>query len=97
MEAVGSYNQYLGLSAVIGKSKKQIFANIQDRLWQKISGWKEKGLSQARREILIKTVAQAIPIYVMGCLKIPVGCCFKMETLMKQFWWGEEEGVKKIH
>ena len=33
--------------------------------------WKEKLISKAGREVLIKTIAQVIPLYSMGLFKIP--------------------------
>ena len=53
--------KYLGLPYFLGRSKKVVFNFIKDRVWKWISGWKEKFLSVAGREVLIKAVAQAIP------------------------------------
>ncbi|KAK6160713.1 hypothetical protein DH2020_004094 [Rehmannia glutinosa] len=53
---MSSHGKYLGLPSVIGKNKKEIFTSIQDRVWKRIQGWKEKTLSQAGRDILIKSV-----------------------------------------
>ena len=38
-------SKYLGLPSWIGRSKKDIFAFLKDRLWQKVNGWKQKFLS----------------------------------------------------
>lgn len=56
----GSYDKYLGLQAMIGKSKYNCFRWIKERVWQKVSNWKQKFLSQARREVLIKAVLQVL-------------------------------------
>ena len=50
------YERYLGLPSLVGKNKKASFNYIKDRVWKKLQGWKEKLLSQAGREILIKAV-----------------------------------------
>ncbi len=62
-----------------------------------MKGWKEKLLSQASREILIKAVIQAIPTYTMNCFKIPVGLCKDVEAIIRRFWWGEKDNNCKIH
>lgn len=41
------HDKYLGLPAVTGKSKKEVFDNLRERVWKKIKGWKEKLLSRA--------------------------------------------------
>lgn len=61
-------DRYLGLSVHVGPSRIATFMYPKERIWQRIQGWKEKMLSRAGKEILIKAVAQAIPTFAMGCL-----------------------------
>jgi len=61
ISSTNSYEKYLGLPALIGRSRISTFNGIKGRIWQRINGWKEKFLSHAEKEILIKTVLQAIP------------------------------------
>lgn len=93
-KTVVTQNRYLGLPVVFGRSKKVIFSFVKDRVWKKLKGWKEKCLSKAGKEVLIKAVAQAIPNYVMSCFKIPEGCCKEIEAMLANFWWG---GGQKMH
>lgn len=53
---IKQYEQYLELPSLIGINKKVSFSYIKERVWKKIQGWKEKLLSQARQEVLIKVV-----------------------------------------
>ena len=45
-------------------------------------------LSGASKEILLKTVAQAIPNYAMQVYLLPLDLCKELETMMNSFWWG---------
>ncbi|KAL0446260.1 UNVERIFIED_CONTAM: putative mitochondrial protein [Sesamum latifolium] len=47
---------YLGLPSKVARSKRELFATIKDRIWGRISGWNEKLLLQAGKEVLIKFV-----------------------------------------
>lgn len=42
-------------------AKRNTFNAIKEKLGKKLVGWKEKMLSKADKEILIKAVVQAIP------------------------------------
>ena len=54
-------------------------------------------LSQAGREVLVKSVIQAIPTYAMGCFKLPLGLCDDIEMIIRKFWWGQRGNRRKIH
>lgn len=53
-------------------------------------------LSMAGKEVLIKSVAQALPTYSMGCFRLPRGLCEHIDKLSRQFWWGAKAGKRKI-
>ncbi|XP_021763810.1 uncharacterized protein LOC110728475 [Chenopodium quinoa] len=93
---VDKHERYLGIPTVIGKSKKSIFAGLKDRIWKKMQGWKEKLMSRAGKEILIKAVAQAIPTYLMGIFKIPDRLIDEIHAILTRFWWGNG-AEKKMH
>ncbi|XP_021751095.1 uncharacterized protein LOC110716771 [Chenopodium quinoa] len=95
-KAVEGHDKYLGLSTYIGSSKKFFFQSIQDRVWKKLKGWKENYLSQAGREILIKSVAQAIPTYAMQCFSIPVSILNVVEKMCRSFFWGQKGEERKM-
>ncbi|KAK7837690.1 hypothetical protein CFP56_020890 [Quercus suber] len=95
--AIQRYEQYLGLPSLVGRAKKKSFSLIKEKIWKKLKGWKEKLLSQAGREILVKAVIQAIPTFTMSCFKLPKGLISEIETLIRKFWWGYRGDQKKIH
>ncbi|XP_071722930.1 uncharacterized protein [Rutidosis leptorrhynchoides] len=45
----------------------------------KLEGWKVKFLSAAGKEVLIKSVLQSIPTYVMSLFYLPIGFCEDLE------------------
>ena len=90
------YEKYLGLPSFVGKNKKACFTLIKERIWARMKGWKEKLLSQAGKEIMIKVVIQSIPTYSIIVFKLPTSLCKDIEAMIGKFWWGQEE-KKKIH
>ena len=82
--------KYLRLPLMIGRLKNQIFNKVRERVGKKMSSWKEKLLLIEGREILIKVVAQAVPIYIMGCFLLPKGLREDIEGMMRNFWWGQK-------
>ena len=87
---------YLGLPSMIGRKKKDIFAYIKDRLWRRINSWRGRALSRAGKEIMIKSVLQAIPSYVKGLYLLPDSTIRDIERMMNSFWWAEDQIGKEF-
>ena len=66
---------YLGLSASVGSNKNAIFGYIKDKVWKRISGWKNLFFTRATKEILVKMVAQSIPTFRMSVFYLPLDLC----------------------
>ena len=86
VSSTSCYEKYLGLPALVGRSQTRYFNNIQSQIWDRLNGWKEKFLSQAGKEVLLKEVIQAIPIYTISVFQLPNALCNKLNSLMSKFW-----------
>lgn len=89
--------RYLGLPVFVGRSKTKVFSNLKERIWARIQGWKEKMMSRAGKEILIKAVAKAIPTFTMGCFDITKEICDQISTMICKYWWSNQEKENKMH
>ncbi|KAL5574087.1 hypothetical protein UlMin_023684 [Ulmus minor] len=100
---VSCHEKYLGLPCFSGKNKQGLFSSIRDRVWNKLCGWKSKLLSAGGREVLSKSVIQAIPSYSMNLFKLPSTLIRELHRLCAQFWWGGggggggEPGKRRMH
>ena len=88
VQVVLGTGKYLGLPSMIGRDRKATFAYIKDRVWQKINSWSGKCLLKAGREVMIKSVMQSIPTYVMSLFQLPTTLIDSIEKMMNSFWWG---------
>jgi hypothetical protein len=79
--------RYLGLPVYLGRSKTKAFGYLKEIIWKLIQGWKEKFLSRAGKEILVKVVAQAIPIYAMSCFDFTKDLCDEICSMVCRYWW----------
>ncbi|KAL5572449.1 hypothetical protein UlMin_022046 [Ulmus minor] len=91
---VSCHEKYLGLPCFSGKNKQGLFSSIRDRVWNKLCGWKSKLLSAGGREVLSKSVIQAIPSYSMNLFKLSSTLIRELHRLCAQFWWGGGGGGK---
>ena len=69
-----------------GRSRVSTFKELQERATRRVMGWKEKNISKIRREVLIKTVAQAISTYSMSIFKITKAVCDGMNSVLAKYW-----------
>lgn len=88
---------YLGLPVIWERSKHNALAFIKDRMTRKIQGWKGKILSQAGREVMIKSVVNVVPSYVINCFKLPSKTCKELDSMVANFWWGQQGNEGRVH
>lgn len=91
----GGMGVYLGLPENICGSKKQVFAFIQERLVNRLNSWSAKLLSG--KEVLIKSVAQALPSYVMSCFLLPQDIIKKLTSAIARFCWSTKQNNRGLH
>lgn len=94
MEDLGNY---LGMPSLFSRNKSKDFGYIVNKVSKVLQWWKKSFFSIAGKEILIKSVGQAIPTYAMSMFKFPKGLCDEITRCFSQFWWGSSEEKKKIH
>ncbi|KAL4363029.1 hypothetical protein GQ457_04G019900 [Hibiscus cannabinus] len=58
---------YLGVPLLIRKNKYAAFGRYRDKMDTRVSKWSNLVFSFSGREVLIKSIAQALPQYVMSC------------------------------
>ena len=84
-QVIKQHEKYLGLLSLAGWNKMSTFNGIKEKLGKKLAGWKEKLLSKAGKEVLIKVVAQAIPTYTMSCFMMPDSLCDDLTSMIRNF------------
>ncbi|KAL4280495.1 hypothetical protein GQ457_03G017750 [Hibiscus cannabinus] len=84
---------YLGVPLLIGKNKYAAFGRYRDKMDTRVSKWSNLLLSFSGHEVLIKSIAQALPQYADLCQpKVAGGMGFKdlhlfnIALLGKQLW-----------
>jgi hypothetical protein len=96
-----------GTEQLIHPSKCSMLTSVLDvgniaseekyRMSKKFTNWAERYMSVRAKEVLIKSVAQAVPTYVMGVFKLPTTLCDELTRMVRHIWWGDEDGHRKIH
>ncbi|XP_024013218.1 uncharacterized protein LOC112087542 [Eutrema salsugineum] len=97
ISAEGGMGMYLGLPKQICGSKKKVFSYVHDRLSNRVNSWSARLLSKGGKEIQIKSVAQAVPTYVMSCFLLPQGVTDKLRSAIANFWWSSKQNNRGIH
>ena len=83
---LGGMGFYFGLPESLRGSKTKIFSFVRDRLQTRIHGWSTKFLSKGGKEVMIKSVATALPTYVMSCFRLPKTITSKLTSAAAKFW-----------
>jgi hypothetical protein len=91
--------RYLGLPTPDGRTNKGRFKSTKERLANKCSSWAKRHMSGGATEVLLKSVAQAIPTYVMGVFRLPNTLCEELTEMIRYFWCGGggDSDHRKVH
>ncbi|KAG7583942.1 Ribonuclease H domain [Arabidopsis suecica] len=89
--------KYLGLPESLGGSKTKIFSFVRERLNDRINGWSAKVLLKGGKEVMIKSVAAALPTYVMSCFRLPKSVTSKLTSAVAKFWWSSNGETRDLH
>ncbi|CAM8948837.1 unnamed protein product [Rhodiola kirilowii] len=89
-------SKYLGMPILFNKNKSAVFRELEEKSWKRVHGWKEQWLSSAGKEILLKSILQALPVFVMSCFRLPSEVCKKLASILFTYWWGKGDGRKHI-
>lgn len=88
--------KHLGLPTPHGRLKRGAFQPLEEQFQKRMTVWKEKDLSAAGKEIQIKSVAQALPNYVMSVFKLPATLCEDLMRHIRGYWWGFKNGRREV-
>lgn len=70
---------------------------IKDKLKSRISSWFARSLSLGGKEVLLKAMAMAMPVYAMSYFKLAKSSCEALSSDMADFWWNSTRDRRKIH
>ncbi|KAG5609960.1 hypothetical protein H5410_021241 [Solanum commersonii] len=62
-----------------------------------MNGWQRKMITSEGRVVLIKSVLQSLPTYILSALNPPKGTINLMEKHMDRFFWGSTTNTKMYH
>lgn len=80
---------YPGVPQIHGRTRRQHFHKIVERVHKRLGGWKTKILSRAARLVLIQSVLSAAPVYTMQSCKLPGRTIEELEKCSRDFFWGD--------
>ncbi|KAK9941797.1 hypothetical protein M0R45_007491 [Rubus argutus] len=89
--------KYLGMPLIHSRISKQTYAEVIDKVQNRLAGWKSKTLNMAGRLTLIQAVTSSTPVYAMQTAKLPSCTTKTLDKLNRDFLWGDCDGKKKIH
>ncbi|CAN1726075.1 LINE-1 retrotransposable element ORF2 protein [Linum perenne] len=91
------HSKYLGVPTDWGRSRKETFSYLIERMERQGQNWKGSILSHAGKETLIKAVIQAIPNYIMSVFLLPKSLTKKMDRILRNFFWAGNMNKRSIH
>lgn len=88
--------KYLGLPTPNRRMSKGRFKNIQEKFTKRFVMWCDH-MARSGRKVLIKSIAQALPTYLMSVFRLPASTCNDLTRMVRNYWWGGEKGRRETH
>ncbi|XP_035843871.1 uncharacterized protein LOC110927588 [Helianthus annuus] len=89
--------KYLGLMVGANMNRISNWKSVYDVFDARLAKWKAKLLSIGGRITLIKAILQSIPNYYFSLYKVLVQVVKDLEAKIRNFLWGGDDSVKKLH
>eukprot|EP00253_Pinus_taeda_P028735 PITA_28735 len=86
---------YLGAPLTASALKKPAWRILLEKLESKLSLWTLRSLNMASRVVLIKSVLQAMPLYLFSILAAPKWVLKRIRNMQRDFLWGSSETNRK--
>lgn len=78
--------------------KDENFQPIMDRLGKRCNDGNERDMSHAAKEVLVKSVIQALPTFTLIVFENSKGFCDKYKKMIHDIWRGDgKEHSRKVH
>lgn len=70
---------------------------MEEKITKCTTGWSHKFLTEAGKEILLKSVALALPVYTMNVFRLPKGTTEAINKILSDYWWSKGSGKRSMH
>jgi hypothetical protein len=88
--------KYLGLPIGANPKSSVTWDPLLEHLRKRLFSWRNNHISFGGRIVLLNSVLNAIPIFYLSFLKMPVSVLKKVVRIQREFLWGGARGGKKI-
>lgn len=83
--------KYLGCPITHLRKRKEHYIDLFDRVRGKLQAWKGKMPSFGGKEVLLTSVLQSIPIYVLSAITPPKCVIKELHKIFAKFFWSNKE------
>ena len=97
MKWVKGPGKNLGLPVTSGRLKRGNFRDLLAKIQGRLGSWLTDTLSIAGRAVLIQTVLQAMPLYLITMTRVPVAILEETEVICRKFLWAHSSSKQGIH
>ncbi|WMV28367.1 hypothetical protein MTR67_021752 [Solanum verrucosum] len=88
---------YLGMPLGAKSKSIDIWNSVIEKCEKKLAKWKSQYLSKGGRLILINSVLDALPTYMLSLFPIPPGVIKRLDRIRRNFLWQDNKEKKSFH